>query len=444
MDQKPPRIKEKLILVSAECSEAMTPFSDAYETLQTIPKEWDHSRSISSPPIVLDQRNGLYDYWERKRSLSTAHLDVLDKTSLGRVSKSSLDLASLPYTGMQRTVVMNNPLTRSQSRGRIFAETIVVSRVGTPAIDLTRKEDSRPASRLSKDDKPAVYAKGLIKINGRGVRLRTYDELPAWLTDNPHLLSGYRLYTTYTENWYSTLQWHNETVNIWTHWLGSLLFIGVIFYSAISLSPNATAADRAWFAFYSCTVSITLFLSGLFHTHYPTSERALVIFCSMDTAGISLLTAGSAMLISNYSMYCMKVYQGMWLGLLILVNLVGLVGPFFKEWTSPRFRIVRTIALLTAAGLSVAPVAMAIGMQGGIPNDWPKMTAVWIGVCVFCYLLGAFVYVFQIPERWAPGKFDYIGASHQIWHVLVVCAAASLYLAGFELFQWQYEHACNY
>ena len=31
----------------------------------------------------------------------------------------------------------------------------------------------------------------------------------------------------------------------------------------------------------------------------------------------------------------------------------------------------------------------------------------------------------RIPERLSPGKFDYLGSSHQIFHVLVVLAAGS-------------------
>lgn len=29
---------------------------------------------------------------------------------------------------------------------------------------------------------------------------------------------------------------------------------------------------------------------------------------------------------------------------------------------------------------------------------------------------------FRIPERFAPGKFDIWGSSHQIFHVLILCA----------------------
>jgi adiponectin receptor len=38
---------------------------------------------------------------------------------------------------------------------------------------------------------------------------------------------------------------------------------------------------------------------------------------------------------------------------------------------------------------------------------------------------GAAIYGARIPERWYPGAFDVVGASHQIMHVLVMCGALS-------------------
>lgn len=35
----------------------------------------------------------------------------------------------------------------------------------------------------------------------------------------------------------------------------------------------------------------------------------------------------------------------------------------------------------------------------------------------------------RIPESWAPGRFDYFGSSHQIFHVFVLLGAWSQYLA---------------
>lgn len=39
------------------------------------------------------------------------------------------------------------------------------------------------------------------------------------------------------------------------------------------------------------------------------------------------------------------------------------------------------------------------------------------------YALGLVFYVSRFPERFAPvGLFDYLGASHQLWHVCVAVA----------------------
>lgn len=43
------------------------------------------------------------------------------------------------------------------------------------------------------------------------------------------------------------------------------------------------------------------------------------------------------------------------------------------------------------------------------------------------YLIGVFIYVLRIPERFFPGKFDLLGSSHQIWHCFVVAGAHFAY-----------------
>ena len=38
----------------------------------------------------------------------------------------------------------------------------------------------------------------------------------------------------------------------------------------------------------------------------------------------------------------------------------------------------------------------------------------------FIYILGAILYMFKIPEKFYPGKFDIIDQSHSIFHVMVL------------------------
>jgi adiponectin receptor len=50
------------------------------------------------------------------------------------------------------------------------------------------------------------------------------------------------------------------------------------------------------------------------------------------------------------------------------------------------------------------------------------------------YFGGAILYANRIPERWFPGMFDYVGGSHNIWHIAVVAGILFHYVAMQEFF----------
>lgn len=52
------------------------------------------------------------------------------------------------------------------------------------------------------------------------------------------------------------------------------------------------------------------------------------------------------------------------------------------------------------------------------------------------YLIGALMYATRIPERFLPGFFDYVGSSHQWFHVLVVLAVLIHYKTTNTLYSW--------
>jgi len=53
------------------------------------------------------------------------------------------------------------------------------------------------------------------------------------------------------------------------------------------------------------------------------------------------------------------------------------------------------------------------------------------------YGLGVVVYATIVPKPWKPGKFELVGNSHQLFHVLVIAGAYGHYLAGLEYLEWQ-------
>ena len=54
-----------------------------------------------------------------------------------------------------------------------------------------------------------------------------------------------------------------------------------------------------------------------------------------------------------------------------------------------------------------------------------RMGVRWLIFEGLLYIAGAGIYAARVPERFAPGRFDLLGASHQLFHCLVVAAAGS-------------------
>ena len=66
----------------------------------------------------------------------------------------------------------------------------------------------------------------------------------------------------------------------------------------------------------------------------------------------------------------------------------------------------------------------------------------WFALMGASYILGVVVYISRIPERFYPGTFDFIGQSHNIWHLFVVAAALFHYLGSLEVFHIRQNLSC--
>ncbi|GCC46960.1 hypothetical protein chiPu_0031250 [Chiloscyllium punctatum] len=57
-------------------------------------------------------------------------------------------------------------------------------------------------------------------------------------------------------------------------------------------------------------------------------------------------------------------------------------------------------------------------------------------------ILGGFINIVRVPERWMPGKFDYCCNSHQIMHVLVVASILYLHWGVVDDLAWISRSPC--
>ena len=65
------------------------------------------------------------------------------------------------------------------------------------------------------------------------------EDTPLFLRDNEYIKGGYRInFNSVKRILRSMFMCHNELTNIWSHFLGVLLFLTLIVYIAVTLSPE--------------------------------------------------------------------------------------------------------------------------------------------------------------------------------------------------------------
>jgi len=64
------------------------------------------------------------------------------------------------------------------------------------------------------------------------------------------------------------------------------------------------------------------------------------------------------------------------------------------------------------------------------------------GIGLLTYIIALVIYLGRVPERWFPGKFDYLGSSHQIWHLLVMVGAYVTLTASYEVYVARVKLVC--
>lgn len=124
-----------------------------------------------------------------------------------------------------------------------------------------------------------------------------YNDLPEWMRDNHYIRTGYRpASNSYHASLLSLLHLHNESVNIHTHLLGSVLalIIGTSLY--FNLRPRyeqATPEDVGVFACFFGGAMGCLGMSATYHTISNHSEEVARWGNRLDYMGIVVLIWGS-------------------------------------------------------------------------------------------------------------------------------------------------------
>jgi adiponectin receptor len=106
-----------------------------------------------------------------------------------------------------------------------------------------------------------------------------HNHLPSWLVDNEFLLRGHRRpMPSVRQCFISIFHLHTETVNIWTHLLGTLVFISIASYFLTRPSNEIHTEKKLIFGAFFLAAILCLLCSTLYHTFYCHSPKMARFF----------------------------------------------------------------------------------------------------------------------------------------------------------------------
>lgn len=271
--------------------------------------------------------------------------------------------------------------------------------------------------------------------------LLRYEDLPLPWQINPHIISGYRFSETKLACVRSAFGFSNELVNIWSHALGLILVLAVAFYfypasATFSLSSKADIFVAAVFFFAACQC---LICSIIWHTMNSVADVNLIsMFACVDYTGISLLIAASIMTTEYTAFYCEPVSRWIYMVTTAILGIGGVILPWHPRFNGSDMAWARVAFFVALAATGFLPI-----LQLSFTRDPRAVYEFYtpIAKSLFVYLLGACVYASKVPERWFPGMFDYVGGSHNLWHIAVLGGILFHYTAMQDFFSHAFRLA---
>ena len=170
------------------------------------------------------------------------------------------------------------------------------------------------------------------------------------------------------------------------------------------------------------------------------NEKYNNILNRFDYGGISLLISGSCYPPYYYIFYYSSLFKYLYL---ILITVFG-VGTFLysltDDFNKPKRRALRgTLYLIfgLCSGVPIIHMAFFGNYIEGYGDDIILLNWYLGGIS---YVIGALFYILRFPEKKFPGKFDYFGASHQIFHVLVFFGALFHFIGSLEAYNYRFRN----
>ena len=288
-----------------------------------------------------------------------------------------------------------------------------------------------------------------------------WDDLPQWQQDNHYIRSGYRPASASFKKSFASLGYvHNESVNIYSHLLGAVMFsaLSVVLYTAIKPRyESSTSSDIIAFSFFFAGAAMCLGMSATYHAVSNHSPMVAKYGNKLDYVGIVFLITGSFIPSVFYGFYCQPNLQKFYWTMVcfhdfksedssscpVQICSLGLgcvTVSIFERFRTPAWRPYRA-GMFVLMGLSaVFPVLHGLELHG-IKQMQDRIGLTWLILQGLLYILGAGIYAVSISRFQASADTDVHRLAGQNVCGLVRLISGEAHIRSFMcLLSWQRHH----
>ncbi|KAK9070821.1 hypothetical protein SSX86_011223 [Deinandra increscens subsp. villosa] len=329
--------------------------------------------------------------------------------------------------------------------------------------------------------------------------LLRFEELPEYMKDNEFILNYYRADWPLKQALFSLFHWHNETLNVWTHLIGFVVFLALtitnfmhvpqvseflnfltwyvkILFLPFTYSQTRCNVSQPFAIFHGALLQDTPKLIDLKHespldmeiesmlvTRWPFfvflggsmfcllssstchllgchSHHLNLLLLQMDYVGITIMIISSFFPPIYYIFQCEPVWQFVYLGGITIMGAFTVITLLAPALSSAKFRSFRAFLFMGMGLFGLIPAVHAVAMNWHAPQR--NGILAYETTMALSYLTGTMFYITRIPERWKPGWFDLAGHSHQIFHCFVILGALAHYGAAVVFLEFRGQVGC--
>lgn len=251
--------------------------------------------------------------------------------------------------------------------------------------------------------------------------VKSVDSVPNYL-QREYIVDGYRVGGGYLSAMRSLFELHNETMNAWTMvWISTA--------STVCLWDVWRNMGTIPAPFWMIWLSVLLhfpFSLGL-HLFIGISEDVRKTWRTLDVFFIQFC---SVLLAGALGYYVCQQYYSVFMSVTLAAFVRNVYSTMVRRriWNIPKPELAKQVAVMVFMYGTPVLIQGFLDFYNGLYFDG---AIPYLVVLTIVLEVGRRTYSKHVPEKWAPGQFDYFFNSHQIMHVMALLA---------HLLEWAFVH----